>query len=89
MYCKLHDALKPDGYFILTDYFSLSDEEELARRQELCRLKAEDGLSDDEFYHYDTPLTVQHETEALLAVGFSSVEVLDSWGATHTLKAKR
>lgn len=89
LYRKLHDALKPGGYFILTDYFSLSDEEELVHRQELCRLKVEEGLSDDEFYHYDTPLTVQHETEALLAAGFSSVEILDNWGATHTLKAKR
>ena len=89
LYRKLHDALKPGGYFILTDYFSLSDKEELAHRQELCRLKAEEGLSDDEFYHYDTPLTVQHEAEALLAAGFSSVKVLDNWGVTHTLKAER
>ena len=89
LYRKLRDALKPGGYFILTDYFSLSDEEELAHRQELCRLKAEEGLSDDESYHYDTPLTVQHEAEALLAAGFSSVEILGNWGATQTLKAKR
>lgn len=41
----------------------------------------------DEFYHYDIPLTVGHEREALLEAGFSSVEVLKRWGATHTLKA--
>ena len=45
------------------------------------------GISDDEFYHYDTPLTVKHETEALLEAGFSSVEVLKNWGATYTIKA--
>ena len=28
LYSKLHIALKDDGYFILTDYFSLSDDEE-------------------------------------------------------------
>ena len=88
LYAKLCRALKPGGYFILTDYFSLSDEEEQAFFAELARLKAEQGISDEEFYHFDTPLTVQHETEALLEAGFSSVEVLQHWGATHTLKAK-
>ena len=89
LYARLCRALKPDGYFILTDYFSLSDSEEQAHRQELNHLKAEQGIQDDEFYHYDTPLTVSHEMEALKAAGFSSVEVLNRWGATHCLRAKR
>ena len=87
LYAKLHTALKENGYFILTDYFSLSDEEEKMHRQNLIALKAEQGICDDEFYHYDTPLTVKHETEALLEAGFSTVEVLNHWGATYTLKA--
>ena len=87
LYAKLHAALKEKGYFILTDYFSLSDEEEKMHRQSLIALKAEQGICDDEFYHYDTPLTVKHETEALLEGGFSNVEVLNHWGATYTLKA--
>ena len=87
LYSKLHRAIKGNGYFVLTDYFSLSDEEEQMHRQNLIELKAEQGISDDEFYHYDTPLTVKHETEALLEAGFSSVEVLKHWGATYTLKA--
>lgn len=87
LYSKLHTALKTNGYFVLTDYFSLSDDEELMHRQDLIALKEKQGITNDEFYHYDTPLTIQHETEALLEAGFSSVEVLNSWGATHTLKA--
>lgn len=87
LYAKLHKAIKDNGYFILTDYFSLSDEEELMHRQNLIALKAEQGIKDNEFYHYDTPLTVKHETEALLTAGFSSVEVLKNWGATYSLKA--
>ena len=47
------------------------------------------GIQDDELYHYDTPLTVDHEREALLSAGFSSVAVLKSWGPTSTLKAIR
>ena len=87
LYAKLHTALKENGYFILTDYFSLSDDEEEMHRQNLIALKAEQGIFDNEFYHYDTPLTVKHETEALLEAGFSNVEVLNHWGATYTLKA--
>ena len=89
LYEKTRKALKPGGYFILTDYFALSDEEERFRRAELLRLKEEQKLLDEAFYHYDTPLTVEHETEALFDAGFSSVAVLKNWGATHTLKAIR
>jgi tRNA (cmo5U34)-methyltransferase len=87
LYTKLHKALKDGRYFVLTDYFSLTDEEEQRHRQNLIELKAAQGIADDEFYHYDTPLTVRHETEALLDAGFSSVEVLKNWGATYTIKA--
>ena len=87
LYAKLHRALKDGGYFVLTDYFSLNDEEEQMHRQNLSELKTEQGISDDAFYHYDTPLTVKHETEALIEAGFSSVEVLKNWGATYTIKA--
>ena len=89
LYAKLCRALKPGGYFILTDYFAISNEEEQAFFGELARLKAEQGITDDTFYHFDTPLTVEHETDALRAAGFSSVEVLNSWGATYTIKAKK
>ena len=87
LYSRLRTALKSNGYFILTDYFAPSDDEEIMHRQNLNSLKAEQGIADNEFYHYDTPLTVEHEKEALLEAGFSSVEVLNRWGATYTIKA--
>ncbi|MBO5068909.1 MAG: class I SAM-dependent methyltransferase [Roseburia sp.] len=86
LYAKLKDALKADGYFVLTDYFALSEEEEQFHRQELLRLRKMQGIDDDEFYHYDTPLTVQHEVEALQEADFSTVEILNNWGATYTLR---
>lgn len=89
LYRKLYNALKPRGYFILTDYFAMSDGEEKRCRQELLRLKKEQGIADAEFYHYDTPLTVTHETQTLLDAGFSNVQVLQNWGATYTLKASK
>ena len=87
LYNKLSRALKDGGYFILTDYFALSEAEEQTYRQNLLALKEQEGAADNELYHYDTPLTVEHEIEALLEGGFSSVAVLRHWGATYTLKA--
>ena len=89
LYTKLCKSLKDGGYFIITDYFALTDEDEQSFRNELLRLKKEQEIDDNEFYHYDTPLTVEHETEALLQAGFSSVEVLNNWGATFTIKANK
>ena len=89
LYRQLHQALKPDGYFILTDYFAASEEEEAFDQAELSRLKALQGITGGEFYHYDTPLTLEHEIEALSAAGFSSVEVLNRWGATCTIRAAK
>lgn len=89
LYAKLRNSLKEGGYFILTDYFSLSDEEERTHRRNLLALKAEQGITDDAFFHYDTPLTVAHEMDALREAGFSSVEVLKNWEATYTLRAIR
>ena len=89
LYRKVYRALKPGGYFILTDYFAPSDEEELRFENELARLKSEQGITGNKFYHYDTPLTVAHETQALQEAGFPTVEILARWGATCTLRAGR
>lgn len=87
LYKKVLKSLKKNGYFVLTDYFSLSDKEEQMHRKNFTALKAEQGIKDNEIYHFDTPLTVNHETEALCEAGFSSVTVLKHWGATYTIKA--
>ncbi|RKM60813.1 class I SAM-dependent methyltransferase [Butyrivibrio sp. XB500-5] len=89
LYTRLCKALTSKGYFILTDCFSKSDEEEASLRQELFKIRKELNLPDGEFYHFDTPLTVEHEKEALLAAGFSSVDVLKNWDKTYTLKASK
>lgn len=87
LYAKVRAALKEGGYFLLTDYFSLSEEEERRCRETLLALKKAQGLGDDQFYHYDTPLTVGHEVEALQAAGFSRVEIVNQWGPTYAIRA--
>ena len=46
---------------------------------EFKRLKAERGIRDNEFYHFDTSLTLDHEIKALKEAGFSLVEILREW----------
>lgn len=87
LYRKLCDSLKMDGCFILTDYFAESEELEREYFSDLRRLKAEQGVADGKFYHYDTPLTVGHEMQLLRSAGFSVCEILRNWGATYTVKA--
>ena len=89
LYRKVYEALKEGGWFILTDYFAASDEEEALCREELHRLMAEERAETGALYHYDTPLTVAHESEALHAAGFDRVEVLGRWGPTCTLRADK
>lgn len=89
LFTKLRKALKPGGYFVLTDFYADTDDQERFFRSELIRLRKEQNLPDGVFYHYDTPMTVEHEKKILLAAGFSKVEELDSWGTTHTLRAEK
>ena len=89
LYTKLHTALKPDGFFVLTDYFAESEALEREYFRNLKELKEEQGLPEDGFYHYDTPLTVGHEIQVLRQAGFSEVRMLREWGTTCTLLARR
>ena len=86
LYRKVYRSLKLGGHFIITDYFATSDEEEQRFRNELDRMKSQQGITDSEFYHYDTPLTVEHEIQTIQEAGFLTVEILNRWGATYTLR---
>lgn len=89
LYKNVYKTLRDDGCFVLTDYFAKTEQDELFFRAELQRLKNENGINDSDFYHYDTPLTVEHELEALRDGGFKEIQVLKNWGATYTIKAKK
>lgn len=87
LYRRVLAALKPGGYFLLTDYFAASDQEEEHFRAELLRLRAAENVPDGILCHFDTPLTPAHEQAALREAGFTQVELLGTWGATATLRA--
>ena len=86
LYRRLRAALKPEGYFILTDYFAESPALEAQYFEDLRLLRQAQGLPEG-LYHYDTPLTAEHEASVLREAGFSQVTELARWGATATLRA--
>ena len=89
LYRKVRSALKSGCSFVLTDYFSLTDEEEKKHRSDLLELKKKEGIADGDFYHFDTPLTLTHEIECLEKAGFNKIEVLRTWGATSAIKVTK
>ena len=89
LYKRLRAALKENGYFVLTDYFAQSDEAEQLGFRELERLRNEQKLKENVLYHFDTPLTAEHEAEILKNAGFRDVKLMKNWKATCTLIARR
>lgn len=87
LYRRVLAALKRDGRFVLTDYVAGDEGEELAFRREYSRLKEKEHAVEGVYYHFDTPLTVEHEVDALRRAGFSRVEVLARWSSTVTIRA--
>ncbi len=87
LYRRLRAALKPEGVFILTDYFAGSEALERAYFEDLRRLRRAEGLPPGS-YHYDTPLTVEHELDILRKAGFSRAEIMARWGNTRTVRAE-
>ncbi len=71
---KILRALKPGGIYIQADYLACCEEEERILT-EFCRKKREEqGIPEDVFIHFDTPLTAEHEMSLLRQAGFSRVE---------------
>ena len=90
LYKKLYAALEEGGVFVLTDYFAESEALEKEYFRNLEALKKEQGISDGAFYHYDTPLLPEHETELLRRAGFGDVRILKQWGeSTFTVLAAK
>ena len=89
LYKKLRESLKDGGEYIECDYMVLTQAEEDHWFSENERLRREQGIVDDEFYHYDTPCTVDNQTELLKKAGFSSVERVFRMENTTMLVAKK
>ena len=89
LFRKIFEALAPGGVFLNGDYFACCPEEEALLRGTLERRRAAEGIPPERFIHFDTPLTVEHETQALRAAGFSEVFVTAQTDGATVLCAKK
>lgn len=69
-------SLKPGGIYLECDYIAVSQDIEDLVFAECARRRTRDQIPADAFVHFDTPLTLAHETEAMAQSGFSSVELV-------------
>lgn len=89
LYRKIHHALTTDGIYIECDYMVETQEEEDFYYAENTRLRKELGISDTEFYHYDTPCTITNQIDLLKNAGFADVEKVFRIENTTMLVARK
>jgi SAM-dependent methyltransferase len=74
LYADIFKALKPRGRYVECDYMVDTQDEADRMFEEALRLRAEQGVPDGEFYHCDTPMTVDNQMRLFKEAGFASVE---------------
>ena len=52
-------------------------------------LREREHIPEDVFVHFDTPLTWEHEREALCGAGFSEVALIDSIDGVTFIRAAK
>jgi cyclopropane fatty-acyl-phospholipid synthase-like methyltransferase len=82
LYSKVFAALKEGGQYIECDYMVIRQEDEDFYYSENKRIRKEQGIPDKEFYHYDTPCTIDNQIKMLSKVGFRIVKM--NWRVENT-----
>jgi len=85
LFKKIFNCLKPRGIYLECDYIATSQAIEDLTFSECRRRRLRDGIDDDVFVHFDTPLTLEHELNAIRTAGFKVVELVGFLpGDNHT-----
>lgn len=79
LYSRVYSALKPGGRYIECDYMLIEQKDEDFLFKENERIRKEQNISDDEFYHFDTPCTISNQIEMLRKARFEKVEMGGEW----------
>lgn len=74
LFAKLYRCLKPGGIYLECDYIARTQEIEDLLFAECDRRRKRDGILPETFVHFDTPLTLSHEMQAMREAGFTTVE---------------
>jgi SAM-dependent methyltransferase len=89
LYSRVHAALKTGGRYIECDYMVDRQQEEDFFFRENTRIRKELGIAEDEFYHYDTPCTIDNQINMLCKAGFESVNMVWRIANTTMLVARK
>lgn len=89
LYRKIYASLKKGGRYIECDYMVEKQEEEDHWFSENLRLRREMNISEDEFYHYDTPCTIDNQISMFSQVGFVKIEKVFRIENTTILVARK
>lgn len=89
LYQKLYAALRPGGIYVETDYAAADDADEARMFSENARIRREQGIPEEAFYHFDTPLTCAHTLALLREAGFENVQCLRVWENTVCIRAEK
>lgn len=82
LYSRVYAALKPGGKYIECDYMVTDPKEEEFYYSESARIRREQNIPANEFYHYDTPCTVDNQLKMLRTAQFGQVEMV--WRMENT-----
>lgn len=89
LYRRVYDCLKSGGVYIECDYMAETQEEEDRWYAENARIRKELNIPPDEFYHFDTPCTVENQIDMFYKAGFSKVGKIFGIGNTTIIIAER
>ncbi len=76
LYSRIYSALKPGGKYIEGDYMVIEQKDEDYYFKESVRIRNEQNITDGEFYHYDTPCTIENQLKMLRLAKFEKVEMV-------------
>jgi SAM-dependent methyltransferase len=82
LYSKICSALKDGGQYIECDYMVIDQADEDLYYNENQRIRKEQGIKDEEFYHYDTPCTIDNQIMLMSKAGFIKSEMI--WRVENT-----
>lgn len=89
LYKKIFYALKTNGEYIECDYMVESQEDEDFYYSENKRIRQEQNIPEGEFYHYDTPCTIDNQIKLLTKAGFKVVKTHWRMENTTIIVAKK
>lgn len=82
LYSRIYSALKPGGRYIECDYMVIAQEDEDFYYSENDRIRKEQNIPEGEFYHYDTPCTIENQIKMFKLAGFEEASMV--WREENT-----